>query len=225
MAKVDPKNTYKKVIEETTISLHTFIKDNYEVIETAGSREVIDKLKKDIAHLEVLLKSLVVSGQVKGHLYTFVHTAFTQTFKSLDAALVQHASSNIDSNLADILDSDIPEFEIPVLPQLRRQVSVPQHTTEYAPRQTVQRSANNPRSKAVKSATPAAPKPAPKSSRTDDIYAFIQKTGKVGVPQVAAAFTSVSNKTIQRELVALVASGRIAKEGDKRWTMYSVAKG
>lgn len=59
------------------------------------------------------------------------------------------------------------------------------------------------------------------TSRTDEVHAFIQKTGTVGIPAVAAAFPNVSSKTVQRALVALVASGRLIKAGDRRWTQYT----
>ncbi|MEO5646624.1 MAG: DeoR family transcriptional regulator [Candidatus Paceibacterota bacterium] len=59
-----------------------------------------------------------------------------------------------------------------------------------------------------------------KSKRQDAILSFINERKSVAIKDIAALFSDTSEKTIQRELSALVASGKITKRGEKRWSIY-----
>ncbi len=59
-----------------------------------------------------------------------------------------------------------------------------------------------------------------KSKRQDAILSFINERKSVGIKDIAALFSDTSEKTIQRELGALVAAGKINKRGEKRWSIY-----
>lgn len=62
--------------------------------------------------------------------------------------------------------------------------------------------------------------------RTSKILALVKTpaNGQIGVSikDISLAFTDCSEKTIQRELNALVAKGQLKKTGTKRWSRYSV---
>ncbi len=59
-----------------------------------------------------------------------------------------------------------------------------------------------------------------KSKRQDAILSFINERKSVGIKDIAALFSDTSEKTIQRELGALAAAGKITKRGEKRWSVY-----
>ncbi len=59
-----------------------------------------------------------------------------------------------------------------------------------------------------------------KNKRQSDILSFINQRKSVVIKDIAALFPDVSEKTIQRELGALVESGKITKRGSKRWSIY-----
>ncbi len=59
-----------------------------------------------------------------------------------------------------------------------------------------------------------------KSKRQDAILSFINERKSVAIKDIAALFSDTSEKTIQRELSALVAAGKITKRGEKRWSIY-----
>ncbi len=59
-----------------------------------------------------------------------------------------------------------------------------------------------------------------KSKRQDHILSFINEKRVVGIKDIAKLFPDVSEKTIQRELGALVDGGKITKRGSKRWSLY-----
>lgn len=61
-----------------------------------------------------------------------------------------------------------------------------------------------------------------KSERRDKIVEIVKEKGEIMIGDVTASFPMVSSKTIQRELTSLVEEGVLKKEGDKRWSKYSI---
>ena len=62
-----------------------------------------------------------------------------------------------------------------------------------------------------------------KRQRRDLVINLLKEYGHVTVKDVAQHFPQYSQKTIQRELVSLLESNLIRKEGEKRWTRYFLA--
>ncbi len=62
----------------------------------------------------------------------------------------------------------------------------------------------------------------PGGSREATILAVLRKYGPLGIKDVAVHMPDCGEKTVQRALAALVASGSIRKEGEKRWSKYHV---
>lgn len=58
------------------------------------------------------------------------------------------------------------------------------------------------------------------SGRQETIYRLIKQQGPISIKDIAKAVPGVSGKTVQRELAALVKSGRLKREGDRRWSRY-----
>lgn len=61
-----------------------------------------------------------------------------------------------------------------------------------------------------------------KDNRTERIKAIVQEKGQVTIKDVADAFTGIGEKTIQRELQKMVATGVLKREGERRWSTYSL---
>lgn len=59
-----------------------------------------------------------------------------------------------------------------------------------------------------------------KDSRQNKILSFINERKSAVIKDIVSLFPEVSEKTIQRELNTLIASGKITKRGSKRWSMY-----
>ncbi|MEX0930211.1 MAG: hypothetical protein WDZ79_00890 [Candidatus Paceibacterota bacterium] len=64
---------------------------------------------------------------------------------------------------------------------------------------------------------------AKKNKRQSVILHLIKNKGEVGVKDVAEVVSNCSEKTLQRELMALVDEGVLQKTGKRRWTRYSFA--
>lgn len=60
-------------------------------------------------------------------------------------------------------------------------------------------------------------------ARRDSILAVLQSKGPSYIKDISMIVRDVSEKTIQRELSALVAEGLVNRKGDRRWTTYEVA--
>lgn len=61
-----------------------------------------------------------------------------------------------------------------------------------------------------------------KSNRQNVILSVIKKKGEVTVKDVAEVIKNCSEKTIQRELTSLLASGIVKRVGERRWSKYSL---
>lgn len=59
--------------------------------------------------------------------------------------------------------------------------------------------------------------------RRDAVMSVIQSKGKVSIKDISTLIRGVSEKTIQRELAALIEAGIVEKQGERRWSTYSLA--
>ncbi len=61
------------------------------------------------------------------------------------------------------------------------------------------------------------------TQRSQAIVTVVKAKGVVSIRDVAAVITDCSEKTLQRELLALVERGVLKKEGERRWSTYRLA--
>lgn len=75
-----------------------------------------------------------------------------------------------------------------------------------------------------KPTTPTASKTSDsKDGRQTVILKLLSKKGGLNIKDFSDSIKGVSTKTIQRELLSMVASGVLKKEGERRWSTYSLA--
>src|SRR3989344_2411111 len=58
------------------------------------------------------------------------------------------------------------------------------------------------------------------NERKEKILSLVDKKGKISIKDAVSVISGCSEKTIQRDLLSLVASGVLYKEGERRWSMY-----
>ena len=63
-----------------------------------------------------------------------------------------------------------------------------------------------------------------KGDRKAIITKLLSKKGGLSIKDFSQAIKGCSEKTIQRELLSMVAAGVLKKEGERRWSTYSLAK-
>ncbi len=59
-----------------------------------------------------------------------------------------------------------------------------------------------------------------KDIRRETIVKMLRAKGEITVKDISYLMSGVSEKTIQRELIAMVDEGILAKEGERRWSKY-----
>ena len=62
-----------------------------------------------------------------------------------------------------------------------------------------------------------------KIARRNDVLNVVKSKGRASIKDVVSILKDISEKTVQRELLALVKEGVLKKEGEKRWSTYRVA--
>ena len=62
-----------------------------------------------------------------------------------------------------------------------------------------------------------------KIARRNDVLNVIKTNGTASIKDVKLVLKDINEKTIQRELLALVKEGVLKKEGEKRWSTYRIA--
>jgi hypothetical protein len=63
----------------------------------------------------------------------------------------------------------------------------------------------------------------PIKDRHEAILSVIRNKGKASIKDISTIVRGVSEKTVQRELLTLIASGAVLKQGVRRWSTYSLA--
>lgn len=61
------------------------------------------------------------------------------------------------------------------------------------------------------------------TDRAERIKTVLEAKPKASIKDIAEVITDVSEKTIQRELNSLIEKGQVVREGERRWSRYSVA--
>lgn len=62
------------------------------------------------------------------------------------------------------------------------------------------------------------------TDRAERIKTVLEAKPQASVKDISEVITDVSEKTIQRELNSLIEKGQVIREGERRWSRYSVAK-
>jgi len=62
------------------------------------------------------------------------------------------------------------------------------------------------------------------TDRAERIKTVLEAKPQATIKDVAEIITDVSEKTIQRELNSLIEKGQVVREGERRWSRYSVVK-
>jgi len=63
-----------------------------------------------------------------------------------------------------------------------------------------------------------------KNSRRESIISLLKKEDNVSIKDISSRMKDCSEKTIQRELIEMIEEGVIKKEGERRWSLYSLVR-
>jgi hypothetical protein len=62
------------------------------------------------------------------------------------------------------------------------------------------------------------------TDRSERIKTVLEAKPEATIKDIAEVITDVSEKTIQRELGSLIEKGQVIRQGERRWSKYSIAK-
>lgn len=63
----------------------------------------------------------------------------------------------------------------------------------------------------------------PIKDRHEAILSVIRNKGRASIKDISTIMRGVSEKTVQRELLMLISAGKVSKQGERRWSTYSIA--
>lgn len=216
---IQDESYYKYIFKKTerivsvvfyiTQSIHE--KDRYE----RQIRDIEDTAKR--LH-DVVLESLTV----RTHVAEDAIQAVTHALISLESKLrVAQAMGVITSEVLQVIDNEVDS----VLRALAKyshedQLLAERNAPAPAPSKPARRvSAPAPTPSPMSSPAPSS-NASDQSSRRARILTIIEAKGEVSIKDITDIITDVSEKTIQRELNAMIEDNQIKRIGERRWSKY-----
>lgn len=167
--------------------------------------------------------SLVRLLQLAGYVSSQNVSVLTHALDELGLFLVgaQHStlSDALQLNRDDFLPSDRPASELPS--SFSRNPHIMAHPKPQSNHSTT-------RSETKEMHTPRSPGRAVQTEvhgeRRTLIMDILTRGGALGIKDIAAQMVGCSEKTVQRELSVLIHEGKVKKEGEKRWSSYTLIR-
>lgn len=147
----------------------------------------------------------------------------TGLLSTMNAELIGREAHALLEEIAGYEEPRVSIPDSPTLAELAREVG---HTAPVAaPRpRPIPAPVSKGQTKGQVSDKPAAAASAPKSDRREAILSVLRSKGPSYIKDLSTVIRDVSEKTIQRELAALVEEGVVTRTGERRWTTYQIAE-
>lgn len=211
------------------VSISLFVKDNVYLTEETYMSELQSVVSELSSHFQVARAAGLVSEMNHG----ILSKEFDKFIESL--------------NSKDVHEAPVSRFNAPVLSENffdtgSRRVELPEHkevreeikdkTSDDRPVRELPKPAERPqvhteprrgeeqKERSLKEFGAVAVK---KNSRQSVIINLLKRKREIMIKDVTPLIEGVSEKTIQRELLAMVKEGILKKEGEKRWSRYTLA--
>lgn len=222
-------------IRENAILL---LDDTYRCLETsAGERTNI--LSQSVITAEQLL-SMLAMGLRLGMVSEMNHAILRKEILILQSALYRdiHLNASFDSykephtqapyhdHLQEFFDEDssfdqdLLEYRIPARKRAEHQkdindnlMSDKKNVGKYVAEKTQKTTSLKRQSKPARGEA---------EKRREAIISILKTKGQVTMKDIATRITNCTEKTLQRDLLSLIKKGVVEKEGEKRWSVYSL---
>jgi hypothetical protein len=178
---------------------------------SSGHKDFSDKAKNKILELISLTKVASDSGLVSVMNYSILEHEFLNLIKIIDSqntSISDNTAGSISKSFFFVPEPD-PQIEIQTVNKERKYElpSIPQKTQSNSIKDII-----NIKDKIISK----------KTNRQDSIIALLKKKSDLNIKDIAIFIKGCSEKTVQRELISLIASGVIKKTGERRWSKYSL---
>jgi DNA-binding transcriptional ArsR family regulator len=184
--------------------------------------ERMDRIAVALVDAATLPPSLIREGLSRELLTLSSVLAIAHTsglLSSMNAELISREAHTLLAEIAAYEEPRISLAEVPTLAELFRSVNQPREES-CMPRAIS--TPMRPERATLKDTKGHVSDNASSSSRRDAILAVLKAKGPSYIKDISTVVRDVSEKTIQRELSALVAEGVIDKAGERRWTRYTL---
>ncbi|HET8581592.1 MAG TPA: hypothetical protein VFL98_03995 [Candidatus Paceibacterota bacterium] len=168
----------------------------------AGEGSVLARVREGVT----LVRLLQVAGFISGGNAQILAGALDELGQFLTSAGHSSLSDRLQLERADLMPI---AAEAPQQPAAPRRIAIPrrepaQKRPPAAPGRTVQTEVHD--------------------ERRTLIMDILRQSGPLGIKDITAQTPGVSEKTVQRELSALIQEGTVKKEGEKRWSTYALSR-
>lgn len=175
--------------------------------------------EKDIVEQVNAVLSLLDVGVLSGLVSPMNHEILTRELKVFQENAVRHFHAT-EGNQSLFTSSLFSGFDFKREPQIsqghfKRTNTLPKGQMKITVR-TDRNVLDKPRQKDANNGQ--------QNERREKIVQLIRNRGSVMIKDISPEFPGLSEKTIQRDLLDLVSRGSVRKSGERRWTIYSVAK-
>lgn len=237
LSDIEPMKPRLRTLSLELVRDSSLVKNGSQMIET----NVLEALRANILETLSLFELAFIAGLVSEMNFTILKREYTSLRDTIE---VKKASreSRTDSILGDnFFGSTFAEesqgrtlnpqkgstFVSPAPNIFPKGHSIGQTATTMSDRKDSSRSdLKNPSPRSVLGGSVPSPRAITdiaKESRRARILKLVKDNREVTIKDIATHFSDLSEKTIQRELVALVESGVLKKFGERRWSRYALA--
>lgn len=171
-------------------------------VKPVSSREVLEQFAQALVGLESTLRVAAVSGVITAEVMGVLAAEIDVVLRGLRQYLQE--SGLTDSGFFDQLGGNVQTSRAHTPRAVRGAGSVmtaTQGSNTYAERTTT---------------------PASASDRRERIKTILEAKGDATIKDISEIITDVSEKTIQRELNAMIDANLVKRQGERRWSRYSM---
>jgi len=146
------------------------------------------------------------------------------TLSSMNADLITREAHMLLHEVAAYEEPRLSFEETPTLSSIAKETlsrEVSHHSTQ-SPKRQPRRAAETSHKGHIKDKGHASDSPI--KDRRDAILSVIRNKGTASIKDISTLIRGVSEKTIQRELSACINSGIVQKQGERRWSTYSLSR-
>ena len=156
---------------------------------------VAEDVVRGVAHALITLESKLSVAQVAGVIAPSVHNVFVQEIDAVLRGLNKYTGEETPSLVFTESESSQKQVQTPV----RKHVATSTHTVATT-----------------------APQSSVAPGRRERIKTILEAKGEATIKDISEIVTDVSEKTIQRELQAMIEDNIVKRQGERRWSKYSL---
>jgi DNA-binding transcriptional ArsR family regulator len=204
-----------------------------------------NKDDKTDTHVELIKDKAIKTHELSLKTLSFQHHELHTGLETFQYQLVALESTLKIAQVAKVIPLDIMTLLVDQLDTVMRYINNHYLQNEGVKvSDLVSTTDQKPASQAPRSSSPSASKPRAKrvnipegdistdaylvysqmTDRGERIKTVLEAKPQATIKDIAEVITDVSEKTIQRELNSLIEKGQVIREGERRWSRYSVAK-